>query len=619
MADELEPSGESPRARGPGRAPPAPTIWPFAFAGAVALILVGLVVSTVASAIGVALAVVFGFLWVRQATREVRGEPEPVEAPAPEPEVVEGEEGPVRYERAKFLEGATIGIGAAHRRGRDAARARVHRRCPPSSSRTSRTSTSGRSTSTRRASGGSRRSCRRPSDGSVSRRTAYVRYNGLKDEVPSFTIISNRCVHLGCPTQPQGPPGEPRGGPDVEGARDADAHAAFGLRLPVPRRRLRHRGQPGRRPARARPRPLRVLDHRREPLPRRAVQRRRGRPARAPTRSSSRYRWTDPGVHVDGPEEYLYPLRREDGEGRSPSSTTRLKRFVMMPLDWLEERSGLVGAVHYFLFRKVPHDTNWFHTLGSATLTAFIVQAVTGVILAFYYKPSPEEAYASIQYITNELTLGWLVRGMHRWGASVFIILLFLHMGRVFLFGAYKYPRELNWLLGVLLLVLGDARGLHRLPAALGPDRVLGDGRRHQPQRDRARSSARSSRTSCAEVRRSGPKTLSLFYSMHMLLIPGGLIGLIVLHLYLVIRLGVTSPPWSKRRGRLRAGRGRHRQARARRAAAARRRRRSADVRGRPEAHEQRAGAGLLQALQGGRPASAGSRSSRTRCSTTRS
>ena len=99
-------------------------------------------------------------------------------------------------------------------------------------------------------------------------------------------------------------------------------------------------------------------------------------------------------------------------------------------------------------------------------------------MLAFYYKPSPNEAYDSIQYITNDLTLGWLVRGMHRWGASVFIILLFLHMGRVFLFGAYKYPRELNWLLGVLLLVLAHARGLHRLPAAVGPDRVLGHGRR---------------------------------------------------------------------------------------------------------------------------------------------
>ena len=84
----------------------------------------------------------------------------------------------------------------------------------------------------------------------------------------------------------------------------------------------------------------------------------------------------------------------------------QLERAILLPVDWLEERSGLVGAVRYFLFRKVPHDTNWWHTLGSATLTAFLVQLGTGVILAFYYKPTPEEAYSSIQNITNELTLG---------------------------------------------------------------------------------------------------------------------------------------------------------------------------------------------------------------------
>ena len=136
-----------------------------------------------------------------------------------------------------------------------------------------------------------------------------------------------------------------------------------------------------------------------------------------------------------------------------------LVQVATYPIDWLEERSGLVGGIKYFLFRKVPSDIGWYHTLGSATLTAFIVQAVTGVILAMYYKPDPNSAYESIQAITNDLTLGWLVRGMHRWGASVFIILMFFHMGRVFLFGAYKYPRELNWIIGVLILATGMFEG----------------------------------------------------------------------------------------------------------------------------------------------------------------
>src|SRR5262250_310569 len=140
---------------------------------------------------------------------------------------------------------------------------------------------------------------------------------------------------------------------------------------------------------------------------------------------------------------------------RPKKKASRLPTAVNYPLDWLEERSGLVGAVKYFLFRKVPGDTNWFHTLGSATLTAFLVQAITGVILAMYYKPDSDNAYESIQFITNDLTWGWLVRGMHRFGASVFIILLFFHMARVFLFGAYKYPREVNWMVGAALLILG--------------------------------------------------------------------------------------------------------------------------------------------------------------------
>src|SRR3954468_24810201 len=137
----------------------------------------------------------------------------------------------------------------------------------------------------------------------------------------------------------------------------------------------------------------------------------------------------------------------------------RMHDAIVFPLDWLEERSGLVGGVRYFLFRRVPSDTNWMQTLGSATLTAFIVQAVTGVILAMYYKPDPEHAYSSIQHITNDVWAGWLVRGMHPWGAGVFIILMFFHMARVFLFGAYKYPRELNWIVGVLLLSLGLLEG----------------------------------------------------------------------------------------------------------------------------------------------------------------
>ncbi len=114
MADELERPGETPEHEDAEAHLPSPTIWPFAFAGAVALILLGLIINMWLTVIGVVLAVVFGFLWIRQATREVRGEPEPVEAPAPAAAEAdeEGDEGEVRYGRDKFLEGATLGLGA---------------------------------------------------------------------------------------------------------------------------------------------------------------------------------------------------------------------------------------------------------------------------------------------------------------------------------------------------------------------------------------------------------------------------------------------------------------------------------------------------------------------------
>ena len=252
---------------------------------------------------------------------------------------------------------------------------------------------------------------------------------------------------------------------------------------------------------------------------------------------------------------------------RKPPTKGEIRRkkaeeVALYPFDWLEERSGLIGGVSYFLFRKVPGDINWMQTLGSAALTAFLVQAITGVILAMYYVPSSATdpatgkpvAWESIDNITNHLFMGWLVRGMHRWGASVFIILMFLHMGRVFLFGAYKYPRELNWIIGVLILATGMMEGFtgYLLPwdqtaywASVVGINLNGTAPFLGPW--------------LAQFLRSGQDitgaTLTRFYSLHMLVIPGGLMALIGLHLYLVIRLGVTSPPWSKEAAGERLGR----------------------------------------------------------------
>lgn len=230
-----------------------------------------------------------------------------------------------------------------------------------------------------------------------------------------------------------------------------------------------------------------------------------------------------------------------------PKSARRrnVEAAVLAPLDWVEERSGLVGFTKFFLFRNVPRDVNWMQTLGSAALTAFIVQTVTGVVLAMYYKPDPDRAYESIQRITEDVTLGWLVRGMHKWGASVFIILMFLHMGRTFLFGAYKYPRELNWIVGVLLIPLGLLEGFsgYLLPWDQTAYWATVVGINLNATAPFVGPFVAQFLQGGTEI---GADTLAKFYALHMLLLPAAIMALIGLHLHLVVRLGVTSPPWSK-------------------------------------------------------------------------
>jgi menaquinol-cytochrome c reductase cytochrome b subunit len=229
------------------------------------------------------------------------------------------------------------------------------------------------------------------------------------------------------------------------------------------------------------------------------------------------------------------------GDGASPAA--RVREAPADLLGWLDERTGGASFLTAMLYRKVPKGTNWFYTLGSATLFAFVVQAVTGVFLAMYYTPSPTQAYASISHLTNDVFLGEFVRGMHKWGASLMIILIFLHMARTFIFGAYKYPRELNWVIGVVLLILTMIMGFtgYLLPfdqrsfwATVVGVNINGTGPLLGPYlSDFLRAGADF-----------GPTTLSRFYAIHMLLVPGLIVALIGAHLYLVVKLGTTAPPW---------------------------------------------------------------------------
>jgi ubiquinol-cytochrome c reductase cytochrome b subunit len=209
---------------------------------------------------------------------------------------------------------------------------------------------------------------------------------------------------------------------------------------------------------------------------------------------------------------------------------------------WLDDRLGIDAVLAPVLTHPVPRSTNWFNVLGSATLTAFIFQLVTGVFLALSYVPAPNDAYQSLQYIVNDSLFGHFIRGIHYWGASAMILLIFAHTARVFLTGSYKYPRELNWILGVLLLFSTILMGFTGQLLVWNQDSywaiVVG-----------AEQAARTPFIGpwVADLLVAGrfiyASTLTHFYVIHVFLVPGLMMALIGGHLYLVVYQGISEWP----------------------------------------------------------------------------
>ena len=211
-------------------------------------------------------------------------------------------------------------------------------------------------------------------------------------------------------------------------------------------------------------------------------------------------------------------------------------------IDWLDERTGLKQPLIEMLTHLVPPGAKWAYVFGTAVLTAFIVQLVTGVALATIYIPSAGEAYESVKYITTQAPFGNLVRGMHYFGASAMVLFAVIHMIQVYLWGSYKYPRELNWLSGVALLFFTIAMGFTGQilrwdqnsiwTVAVGAEQAL-----RAPFVGKWIAQILVSGTSI------GSSTLSHFFALHVFIFPGIVIGAIGLHLYLVLRNGISEPP----------------------------------------------------------------------------
>lgn len=208
---------------------------------------------------------------------------------------------------------------------------------------------------------------------------------------------------------------------------------------------------------------------------------------------------------------------------------------------WLDDRLGLKAIYAVVLDRKVP-KVNWFFTLGSASLFLAVMQFITGMLLTFYYVPSPEKAYDSIQYIMTGVPFGWLIRGIHHWGASLMVLIVFFHMLRTFFFAAYKYPRELTWITGVVLLIMVLGMGFtgYLLPwnqrsywATTVGTAIAG--------------TVPFAGNFITQVLRGGSDlsgvTLVRFFSLHIWWIPAIVALTIGAHMYMVIRLGISSIP----------------------------------------------------------------------------
>ena len=210
-------------------------------------------------------------------------------------------------------------------------------------------------------------------------------------------------------------------------------------------------------------------------------------------------------------------------------------------LGWLDDRLGFSTSIKPIIEHPVP-DTGWDYTLGSATLIAFIVQVITGVALAFTYVPTPDHAYQSLEFITDGAVLGSVVRGIHFWGASAMVLLVALHAAQVFLVGAFKYPRELNWLTGTILLVFTFGMAFTGQLLRWNQDAywavVVG-----AAQAARAPIVGDWLTGVLFAGHAVGGATLTRFYATHVFMIPAIIFGLLGVHLYLVLRHGVSEPP----------------------------------------------------------------------------
>jgi ubiquinol-cytochrome c reductase cytochrome b subunit len=218
-------------------------------------------------------------------------------------------------------------------------------------------------------------------------------------------------------------------------------------------------------------------------------------------------------------------------------------RVITALADWIDRRVQLGAPIRDTMEHPIPPQTaSWAYVFGSAAVATFALQLVTGILLAFVYVPAAGEAWNSLQTLNHQVTFGWMIRGLHGWGSNFMVAIVLIHMVQVFLFGAYKFPRELTWVIGVLLLLVTLGMAFTGQVLRFDQDAYWGLGI----------GASIASRVPlvgpwAVDLLLGGPiiagATLSRFFALHVFLIPGLLIAFVGLHVLLVLKLGVNEWP----------------------------------------------------------------------------
>jgi ubiquinol-cytochrome c reductase cytochrome b subunit len=218
-------------------------------------------------------------------------------------------------------------------------------------------------------------------------------------------------------------------------------------------------------------------------------------------------------------------------------------RLIKSIGEWLDERLQIGEVIKETAEHSVPRETaSWFYVFGSAAFVVFMLQIVTGIMLAFIYVPSAGEAWNSLQTLNHQVALGWFIRALHGWGSDFMVAIVLIHMVQVFLFGAYKYPRELTWIVGVFLLIVTLGMAFTGQVLRFDQDAYWGLGI----------GASIASRVPVigpliVNLMLGGPiiagATLSRFFALHVFVVPGLLIAFVSVHLLMVIKLGINEWP----------------------------------------------------------------------------